>query len=213
MNYGGTLTSVHQLLAPFGGKELIEWFTDLTDLWRDTSPIKPKDISSPKGLTQWVHYKNFVVWHLEEYIRKPDVSAEESVKVNKTIDLHNTRRLEAIEQIDIWMENVLQSAGIAPDKDLEANSETPGSIIDRLSILTLKINHMMEQLAKAGTKKDKRSDLELRIHVIEDQRSDLAAALDRLLLDLCQAKKRHVVYRQFKIYNDPSFHVDDFSHH
>ena len=207
------MTSLHHLLAPFGGQELIEWFTDLNDLWHDTSPIKPKDISSPKGLTQWVHYKNFVVWHLEEYIRKPGVSAEESVKVNKTIDLHNTRRLEAIEQIDIWIENVLQSAGIAPDKDLEVNSETPGSIIDRLSILTLKVNHMMDQLAKACTKKAKRSDLELRIHVIEDQRSDLAAALDKLLLDLCQAKKRHAVYRQFKIYNDPSFHADDFSHH
>lgn len=207
------MTSLHHLLAPFGGKSLIEWFTDLTDLWHDTQPIKPKDISSPKGLTQWMHYKNFVVWHLEEYIRKPGVSAEESVQVNKTIDIHNTRRLEAIEQIDIWIDNVLQSAGISPAREVEVNSETPGSIIDRLSILTLKIIHMQEQLVSNANEDEQDGDLELRMNVLEEQRSDLSSALDKLLLDLRQAKKRHTVYRQFKIYNDPSFHTNDFIHH
>jgi len=206
------LAALSELLKPFSGERLIEWFDDLTELWHDTSPIKPTDISSPKGLTQWVHYKNFVVWHLEEFVRDEKTADHDVLKAEKTINNHNMKRLEAIEQIDIWIENVLQSAGVNADKDADINSETPGSIVDRLSILVLKIFHMQEHLDAESLDENSKKTLALQMYILEEQRDDLANAINRLLLDIRQGKKRHKVYRQFKIYNDPSFHPKDFNH-
>lgn len=204
------MTVLSELLSPFRGERLIEWFNDLTELWHKTAPIRPKDISSPQGLTQWVHYKNFVVWHLQEQIRRKETSDEVIVESGKSIDYHNLKRLEAIEQIDIWLENVLNAAGLHPEPSVEVNSESPGSIIDRLSILTLKIYHLNEHLMNADLNEEQRQLTALRLSILEEQRNDLANALNKLLLDLRQAKKRHQVYRQFKIYNDPSFHPEQY---
>ncbi len=205
------MASLSELLTPFSGARLIEWFNDLTDLWHDTAPIKPKDISSPQGLTQWVHYKNFVMWHLEEYVRENKRSEKEIVEAEKNIDVHNVKRLAAIEQIDIWIDNVLQSAGVVPNGDAGVNSETPGSIVDRMSILVLKIFHMQDHLSSDSLSETDRKNLSLRMRILEEQRDDLSRAMDQLLLDLRMAKKRHKVYRQFKIYNDPSFHPEVYS--
>ena len=207
---GGPLAALSDLLKPFSGERLIEWFGDLTELWHDTRPIKPNDISSPKGLTQWVHYKNFVVWHLEEFVRDAGTPDKDILKAEMIINDHNEKRLLAIEQIDIWIENVLQSAGIIADDASIVNSETPGSIVDRLSILVLKIYHMQEHLDVDDLSDEQRKTLSLKMHILEDQRNDLAKAMDLLLLDIRQGKKHHKVYRQFKIYNDPSFHPQDF---
>ncbi len=204
------MASLSELLTPFGGARLIEWFDDLTELWHDTAPIKPNDITSPEGLTQWIHYKNFIVWHLEERVRNENSSNQEIVDAEKTIDVHNLKRLAAIEQIDIWIDNVLQAADVTPQSDALVNSETPGSIVDRLSILVLKIFHMQHYLLDKSLDENHRKTLNLKVHILQDQRDDLARAMDRLLLDIRQGKKRHKVYRQYKIYNDPSFHHANF---
>lgn len=205
------MATLSELLKPFRGEQLIEWFDDLTELWHDTAPLKPNDTSSPKGLTQWVHYKNFVVWHLEESVRQNDIADDEFVHAEKTIDAHNMKRLEAIEQIDIWIDNVLQSADVKASKDAGINSESPGSIVDRLSILVLKIYHMHRHVQDDKLKQSEQKKLELQLRVLQEQLDDLATALDQLLLEIRQGKKRHKVYRQFKIYNDPSFHVEQFA--
>ncbi len=205
------MASLSEILSPFGGARLIEWFTDLTELWHDTAPIKPNDIESPHGLTQWLHYKNFVIWHLEETVRNEEVSDSKILENERRIDAHNLKRLQAIEQMDIWIDNVLTSAGISPDEQAELNSETPGSIIDRLSILTLKIFHMQSHLEDDEITPEHQNALRVRLHVLEEQRTDVANALDKLMLDLRQAKKRHKVYRQFKIYNDPSFSHEQYA--
>lgn len=204
------MTSLEDIFIPFTGDRLVEWFNDLTELWHDTTPIKPNDISSPKGLTQWVHYKNYIVWHLEEKVRKEGVNDQEVLKCEKRIDQHNLKRLEAMEQIDIWIENVLESAGIEPDNDAELNSETPGSIVDRISSISLKIFHMKEHLANDNLENKQAKILQLRLAVLKEQITDLAQSMDKLLLDLRQSRKKHKVYRQFKLYNDPSFHSDNY---
>ncbi len=203
------MAGLSDLLKPFSGERLIEWFTDLTELWHDTAPIKPNDNSSPKGLTQWIHYKNYIMWHLEEFVRQDGASDAEILEAEKIIDLHNVKRLAAIEQIDIWLDTVLKSAGIISSEEASVNSETPGSIIDRLSILTLKIYHLKERLNSDDLTEQNRQNMTIRLAVLEEQYQDLAAALDRLLLELRQAKKQHKVYRQFKIYNDPNFHPNN----
>ncbi len=205
------MASLSEILSPFGGARLVEWFTDLTELWHDTTPIKPNDTVSPHGLTQWLHYKNYVIWHLEETVRKKDIAENHILENERRIDAHNLKRLQAIEQMDIWIDNVLTSAGIVPDDNSELNSETPGSIIDRLSILTLKIFHMQTHLEDDDITPEHKNILRVRLSVLEEQRHDVAKALDKLMLDLRQAKKKHKVYRQFKIYNDPSFSHEQYA--
>ena len=170
------MASLSEILSPFGGARLVEWFTDLTELWHDTAPIKPKDTESPHGLTQWLHYKNYVIWHLEETVRNKDLAENHILENERRIDAHNLKRLQAIEQMDIWIDTVLTSAGIVPDDNAELNSETPGSIIDRLSILTLKIFHMQSHLEDDDITPEHKNILRVRLSVLEEQRHDVAKA-------------------------------------
>ncbi len=199
------MTSLTTILAPLSGNSLIEWFSDLTSLWHETGAIPPEDRLTPKGMTQWIHYHNFSLWHYEDEARRTDVDDKHIADAKRAIDKHNQQRNDGIEQIDIWIDTLLDTAGIKPEEDVEINSETPGSIIDRLSILTLKIYHMEEQMNRDELSKDLKELCSLRANILHTQRQDLAKALDKLFLDLRQAKKRHKVYRQFKMYNDPRF--------
>lgn len=196
-------SSLTDILKPFSAESLIEWYTDLTDLWHGAAPVVSEDHDSPKGMTQWIHFKNFTLWHLEDDARRDDLPAEEIVKIKRAIDYNNQKRSDVIEKIDIWLENVLKTAGIEPPENVEINSETPGSIIDRLSILTLKIYHMEEQVERKDVEKEHVELSKKKLKVLNEQRNDLARALDKLILDLRMANKRHKVYRQFKMYNDP----------
>jgi hypothetical protein len=203
---GGPLsTSLSEILKPFSAERITEWYTDLTDLWHTAAPVIADDHLSPKSMTQWIHYNNFVLWHLEDDARRNDIPAEEIVKVKRGIDSHNQNRSDVIEKIDIWLANVLQTSGIETGDDVEMNSETPGSIIDRLSILTLKMFHMEEQVERDNISKEHEEVSKKRLEILNAQRYDLGNALDKLILDLRSASKKHKVYRQFKMYNDPEF--------
>lgn len=199
------MTSLSTILAPLEGINLIEWFADLTSLWHEMGPISPEDHMSPRGITQWIHYHNFERWHHEDELRRTDLSASQLVDAKRAIDNHNQLRHDGVEQIDIWIDNVLNNAGINPEEDVEYNSETPGIIIDRLSILSLKIFHMDEQIDQHKLNKELLELCKLRSSVLHEQRNNLAIALDKLFLDLRQVRKRHKVYRQFNMYNDPRF--------
>jgi hypothetical protein len=142
---------------------------------------------------------------LEDEVRRSDVPVNKIVECKRLIDKHNQQRNDTVERIDIWIDNVLKSANIEPDNSVEMNSETPGSIIDRLSIVCLKIYHMNEQLERNDVDSEHKKIAKLRTGILMEQRDDLAHALDKLILDLRQAHKRHKIYHQFKMYNDPRF--------
>ncbi len=197
------MKSLGEILSPFKSENIIEWFLDLVTLWHETGPIEPEDRYTPKGMFQWVHYHNFKLWHLEDEARRDDVNDTHIAKSKRSIDRHNQQRNDAIEKIDIWLDNVFQTAEIIPGEQVAMNSETVGSIIDRLSILTLKIYHMGEQIERKDVDKEHREQAKYRLTLLREQLLDLGKALDHLLLDLRQAKKRHKVYRQYKMYNDP----------
>lgn len=199
------MSSLSLIFSPFKSDNLVEWFMDLTRLWHETGAIPPEDAFTSKGMTQWLHYHNFSLWHLEDEARRTDVEDVEIVKIKRTIDKHNQLRNDGVEQIDIWIDNALDTAGIKPEESVESNSETPASIIDRLSILCLKIYHLQEQTERQDLSKEEIDFCALRLGILLEQREELAKALDKLFLDLRQANKKHKVYRQFKLYNDSRF--------
>ena len=148
------------------------------------------------------HYVNFELWHQEDMARDPDAPDSKIAAVKRAIDVLNQRRNDMIEQMDQYLLTVLQKNNIQYTADAEMNSETPGSIIDRLSINALKIYHMDEEIQRPNVADEHRKKCSVKLSVLNDQRNDLKKSLETLLADLNNGKKRLKVYQQMKMYND-----------
>lgn len=150
------------------------------------------------------HQFNFRLWHEEDKARSPDAGDAEIAAVKRAIDRLNQQRNDAIEQLDVALIDELTRRGVPTPPDAPRNSETPGSIIDRLSILALRIYHMQEQADRTDAAEDHRRRARQRLEILHLQQHDLAAALARLGDDLAAGRLGLRVYRQFKMYNDPT---------
>ena len=83
------------------------------------------------------------------------------------------------------------------------NSETPGSIVDKITILSLKIYHMLEETNRKDVSEEHIKKCREKLEILKEQRFDLANALKKLIYDILNGNKKHKVYYQFKMYNDP----------
>jgi cell division protein FtsB len=167
-----------------------------------------REISNPhEGFLSVVclqHEQNFRLWHQEDIARSPDVTDADMARVKRAIDKLNQHRNDLIEQLDDHLLAKLSAAGVQPRADARLNTETPGSAIDRLSILALRLYHMEEQAHRNDADQDHIAKVKARLIVLRDQRRDLAASLGELLADIFAGRKRLKVYHQFKMYNDPT---------
>jgi len=150
------------------------------------------------------HEQNFRLWHEEDIARAVDVSDADLAEVKRRIDRLNQRRNDLIEQLDDALLDELSAAGVVPDRGARLNTETPGSAIDRLSILALRIYHMEEQAERTDAEETHRQKAWDRLGVLRQQHADLSRSLGELLEDIFAGRKRLKVYRQMKMYNDPT---------
>lgn len=150
------------------------------------------------------HSFNFQLWHEEDIARSREVSDAKIAQVKRNIDGFNQQRNDHIEKIDDWITGWLLAEDYRAAADAPINSETPGSIIDRLSICSLRVFHLKEQTERTDVNQEHLDSVNRKIETCYEQRSDLAAALDLLLEDVQAGRKRHKTYRQFKMYNDPA---------
>ena len=154
------------------------------------------------NLVSMQHYVNFELWHQEDMARDPDAPDSKIAAVKRAIDVLNQLRNDMIEQMDQYLLDELQNKKIKYTSETEMNSETPGSIIDRLSINALKIYHMDEEIQRLDVTDEHRKKCSGKLSVLQDQRNDLKNSLEKLLTDLSNGKKRLKVYQQMKMYND-----------
>jgi hypothetical protein len=77
-------------------------------------------------------------------------------------------------------------------------------VIDRLSVLALRLYHMEEQVARSGASDEHRARARARLAILSEQHKDLSRSLGELLADIFAGRKQLKVYRQFKMYNDPT---------
>jgi len=152
-------------------QEVIRLHRETVELWHHEPPANPY-----AGFLHVVceqHKFNFQLWHEEDVARSPDVGDARIAAVKRAIDGYNQKRNDWIEKLDDFLLTELHCLAIEPHADARLNTETPGSTIDRLTIL-------------------------------REQHCDLSTSLAQLLEDIYAGRKRLKIYRQFKMYNDPS---------
>ena len=143
------------------------------------------------------HQANFDLWHCEDRARDPDATDAAIVATKRSIDRLNQLRNDLVEQLDLAL-----LAAATPNPAAPLHSETPGLIIDRLSILSLKLFHTEEQLHRSTPAH--RALNQERLHRLNEQRVDLAGCLHQLWHDVLTGQRRFKLYRQMKMYNDPA---------
>jgi NAD(P)-dependent dehydrogenase (short-subunit alcohol dehydrogenase family) len=124
--------------------------------------------------------------------------------VKRAIDKYNQARNDAIEKVDDWLVEELARRGIVAGAVAPAATETPGAAIDRLSILALRRFHMREQIDRIDATREHREKAASRMLVLDAQRSHLVEALERLVDEIFAGRRPLRVFRQMKMYNDPT---------
>ena len=159
----------------------------------------------PWKLIEENNQHNFLLWHEEDIARVKDIELSRIVEAKRNIDKYNQLRNNAIEKIDDWILSKLQNIDT---KDLPMHSETPGMMIDRLSIMSLKKYHMLEETTRTDASEEHKLNCSKKVAVLEEQISDLANCLKLVLGNIEGGILKFKVYRQFKMYNDPSLNPE-----
>jgi hypothetical protein len=172
--------------------------------------------AKPGSGTDWLnlvscqHYANFELWHIEDDARVPGATDAEIAGVKRRIDSVNQRRNDLAEGLDSALLAWLAARGL-PNPAAALHSETSGLMIDRLSILALKIYHTREEAERANAPAGHAQRNLERLAILEEQRADLAVCLDALWGEILAGTKRFKLYRQLKMYNDPSLNPAVYS--
>ena len=163
------------------------------------NPYNRDSIEYALYLKCWI---DTVQWHYEDIIRDPHIDPTEALNLKRRIDHSNQDRTDLVEEIDTYFRKLY--AEVKPLPDARLNTESPAWAVDRLSILALKIYHMQEQVRRTDASPEHLQRCEAKLSVLLEQQKDLSLAIDQLLDDYQQGRKVMKVYRQMKMYNDPS---------
>ena len=161
-----------------------------------------------QGIMQAVeanHAYNYQLWHAEDRARRQDMGDAFIVKAKREIDACNQKRNNQMEHIDQFMIQELQPA---PHYTCKVHSETPGMMIDRLSILALKIYHMKEQTLRQDVEPSHLQQCQIKFNQLCIQQQQLASCLHELLREVKEKTRTFRVYQQHKMYNDPQLNPE-----
>ena len=196
----------HDVRATFmlSAHEVTTLQDQLTERWHNDSS---KDARS--AVNEWLqrvvrqHRANFDLWHIEDEARTPGVTDAELADVKRRIDTTNQLRNDLAEDLDRILLEWLASRQL-PNPEAPLHSESPGLIIDRLSILALKMYHTGQEARREDAPPGHAERNLSRLAILEEQRADLAQCLDALWRDTLASTRRFKLYRQLKMYNDPT---------
>ncbi len=161
-------------------------------------------------LVERQHRANFDLWHIEDEARALGASDSEIAHVKRRIDRTNQQRSDLVEELDSEIQDWLRAREL-PNPEAPLNSEPPGMMIDRLSILALKIYHTREEAERRDAPTGHAELNRGRLAILEEQRADLAGCLDALWHETLGGKRRFKLYRQLKMYNDPTLNPAIYS--
>ena len=160
---------------------------------------------TPQTFEYLLYLKNHidtVQWHLEDIVRDPNIDPQEGIALKRRIDKSNQERTDLVEKIDDYFLHQFKEVHTLPEATV--NTESPAWAIDRLSILELKIWHMQEEVNRQEATEEHRMKCSNKLNILLEQQVDLSTSIDELLSAIEAGKKKMKVYRQMKMYNDPS---------
>lgn len=152
----------------------------------------PKRVGPLVGLLGDLHRTNISQWNLEDDGRRPGVNDATIARAKRAIDTLNTTRHHLIEAIDAAIDAATPQAPAAPPA-----TESPGMVLDRLSVLVIRIHHT--ELA-AGPEPSDSDPYGARLPVLYRQLAVLEEALGALLQDVRAGKRRFLPYQHLKLY-------------
>ena len=193
--------AAHQAL-PVASAEIDALLADLVARWHEVEPAHAEE--GLRGKVCDLHRFNFRLWHEEDIARSPAVTDARIAAVKRAIDGYNQARNDAIEKLDDWLIAELAARRVVARAEAPAATETPGAAIDRLSILELRRFHMREQAERPDASPEHRAKAAEKLVVLDAQRDHLVTALDRLLAEIFSGARPLRVFRQMKMYNDPT---------
>ncbi|MDY7001357.1 MAG: DUF4254 domain-containing protein [Thermodesulfobacteriota bacterium] len=165
------------------------------------------DLEVLENLVLGLHLVNFKLWHVEDRARRMDAGHEAVAECKREIDALNQSRNDLMEKVDACL-----VALISPHVPLDAkdcyNTETLGAVLDRLSILSLKLYHMEEQTRRREAGEDHIQRCREKLEILAEQHRDLSRSLLELVDEYAGGRKRPKVYYQFKMYNDPDLNPE-----
>lgn len=150
-------------------------------------------------LKNWI---DTVQWHLEDIIRDPQIDPAEALLLKRRIDKSNQDRTDLVERIDSYFWE--QYHTVLPKENAKINTESPAWAIDRLSILHVKIYHMQEQVNRTDVSQEQYDKCAAKLAVLQEQLQDMTTSITQLLEDYASGERIMKVYRQMKMYNDPT---------
>jgi uncharacterized protein DUF4254 len=174
----------------------LRWHQEAFEIWQ-----APADAWT--SLVARQHLANFELWHTEDLARTPGATDADLARVKRRIDETNQRRNDLSEQIDRTLLEELSLDG-KPNAAAPLHSESPGLMIDRLSILALKLFHTREEMERPGAPQGHAERNGKRLAILAEQRNDLAGCLVRLWEETVDGTRQFKLYRQLKMYNDPA---------
>lgn len=190
----------------FSAKEITSLHDRFTRLWHESPEMAAKEVPADApwtGLVAQQHRANFDLWHIEDEARAPGATDAALAEIKRRIDTRNQQRNDLVEHLDRTLLAWLEERGL-PNPTAPLHSETPGLIVDRLSILSLKIFHTHQETERTDAPAGHRERNRDRLAQLEEQRADLAGCLDALWQQVIEGSRRFKLYRQLKMYNDPS---------
>ncbi len=164
-----------------------------------TNPYPTGSIEADLYLKNWI---DVVQWHLEDIIRDPQIDPVEALALKRRIDKSNQDRTDLVERIDSYFWE--QFHHVQPKADARINTESPAWAIDRLSILHVKLWHMQEQVDRKDVSVEQHDKCVAKMAVLKEQLSDMTTSISQLLADYANGVRVMKVYRQMKMYNDPT---------
>ncbi len=180
--------------------------------WHQDAPWPNPPAASPSATlldTVLAHHRaNFDLWHEEDKAREPGATDASIAAVKRAIDVLNQTRNDLVEAMD---HTLLQAAGVQ-NPAAPLHSESPGLILDRLSILALKVYHTAEETRRTTATGAHRQKNLARLALLEEQCSDLTSCLDTLWSEVLAGRRRFKLYRQMKMYNDPDLNPAIYAH-
>tara|TARA_B110000114_G_C14958844_1_gene343531 strand:+ start:41 stop:646 length:606 start_codon:yes stop_codon:yes gene_type:complete len=171
----------------------------------DSSYVNPYNLDTLEYLLFEKCWIDTVQWHLEDLIRNPNIDSNKGLELKHRIDKSNQNRTDIVEKVDDYYFSIFKNTS---EKDSKLNTESPGWVVDRLSILNLKIYHMNEQVERKNVTAEHILNCEKKMVVLQNQRIDLSNSFDELLEEYKEGIKKMKVYRQMKMYNDSNLNPE-----